>query len=270
MKIITELPHAVYDLSDIKSIDFRIEKLPISRDRKNQLTKDFISGKGIIGKMPKSGKLIKFTPQGLTVIHNKPNKKMLSLPDNWNDYALILKDHKSRIKEVIRTIVKEILLEEQKYELYCDMDGVLTDFDKALLSVGIKDGRKWEADHGSAEFWKKIDGGGLKYWSEMSWLSDGKALWNFIKKLNPTILSAPARSIPNSKKGKKIWVKRELGNVPVILKRARNKKDLADKNSIMIDDTQTVIDGWTKAGGIGILHKSAAQTIKKLKELGIN
>ena len=48
-----------------------------------------------------------------------------------------------------------------------------------------------------------------------------------------------------------------------------NKKNYANANSILIDDMQKNIDQWRAAGGIGILHTSAASTIEQLKKLGL-
>lgn len=162
-----------------------------------------------------------------------------------------------------------VLLENSEYTIYCDMDGVLTDFDKQLVSVGIEDGFAYEKENGSELFWKKVETGGLKWWSEMPWTSDGKKLWNYIKDKNVKILSAPARSIPDSSKGKHIWVKTNLGSVELILKRAREKQQFANKKSILIDDMEKNIKQWKQSGGIAIHHKSASDTIAKLKELGV-
>jgi hypothetical protein len=45
----------------------------------------------------------------------------------------------------------------------------------------------------------------------------------------------------------------------------QHKYKFATPNSIIIDDTKSVIDDWTKAGGIGIHHKNAENTIEILK-----
>ena len=50
---------------------------------------------------------------------------------------------------------------------------------------------------------------------------------------------------------------------------AKNKKDFAAPNNILIDDKPSTIDSWNAAGGIGILHTSAANTISQLKKLGL-
>ena len=160
---------------------------------------------------------------------------------------------------------KDFLYEEKiEYKIYVDMDGVLTDFLTAFKQI---DGRttKEVEKLGDKEFWKHVEKGGLDYWSNVPWMKDGKKLWNFVKKYNASILSAPARTIPESPKGKKIWVKRELGNVNLILKRARNKIEYAGKNTILIDDQKKNTDVWNKTGGIGIHHTTADKTIKTLK-----
>ena len=167
-------------------------------------------------------------------------------------------------------ILKEIE-SEKKYTIYCDMDGVLSDFDKQLeIYTGIKNGRSWEKKHGTPAFWDEIDVGGLKFWSEMPWMSDGKKLWSYLKgRKNLSILSAPARTLPNSVNGKYIWCKKNLGNVRVILRQADEKQQFAAPNSILIDDYERNISQWKAKGGIPILHKNAADTISQLKKLGL-
>ena len=112
----TELPHAEYKKGDIDAIDFQIEKMPMSADDKKKFTKAFLSGKGIIGLMPKTNKYLLFTPDSVKVLKNKPKDKSVILPPNWQKYAVILRDNitKERIKEILRPIVKEIMLDYRK------------------------------------------------------------------------------------------------------------------------------------------------------------
>jgi hypothetical protein len=51
----------------------------------------------------------------------------------------------------------------------------------------------------------------------------------------------------------------------------KQKQDFAKKNgipNILIDDYPENIREWEAKGGIGILHKNAADTIARLKKLG--
>jgi len=157
------------------------------------------------------------------------------------------------------------LKDQKEYKIYVDMDGVLTDFNGQFFKYFKRTPEEVHKEGGDPLFWGMVSKGGLEFWSKMPWLGGSKQFWNYVKQFNPTILSAPARSLPQSPKGKKMWVKRELGNVPLILKRAREKKEYADENSVLIDDSQENINGWRSAGGVGILFKSPQQALRDLK-----
>jgi len=153
-----------------------------------------------------------------------------------------------------------------KYKIYCDMDGVITDFRRAYLNLtGIDIGNEFYND---TEFWTPINNAGIDFWVEMEWLSDGKILWNYIEKYTPIILSAPSNR-DESRVGKQMWVKRELPGVHLYLRYAKHKIDFAEPNAVLIDDRIENIENWVNAGGIGIHHTSTESTIHHLKKLGL-
>ncbi len=142
------------------------------------------------------------------------------------------------------------------------MDGVLVDFDKGYKDLtGIDIKNQFRSD---SEFWEPISKAGYGFWINLKWMSDGYILWDFIKKYNPELLSAPSRD-NSSRVGKIDWVKRELPGIKLHLRSAKYKKEFASPNSILIDDRLENIESWAEAGGIGILHKSAKETINILK-----
>jgi hypothetical protein len=178
---------------------------------------------------------------------------------------------------------------DKTFTVYLDMDGVLTNFNGDFQNIPSNIERltfeEYEEKNGKTSSWKIIDEMGLKWWSEMSWLPDGKELWNYMSKYDPTILSAPSR-YPNSAsaKGKVIWVNRELGlNIENATRSPKpnkweegsrmilsSQKYLFAKrypNSILIDDTKKKIVEWRNNGGIGILHTDTKSTIEKFKEI---
>ena len=157
--------------------------------------------------------------------------------------------------------------EETQYTIYCDMDGVLVDFDRGYQELTGMTTQQADAIGGDT-FWEPLIKAGAKWWITLNWMSDGKQLWNYIKKYNPILLSAPSRE-ESSKLGKRVWVKRELPDVKLILRPASQKQQYASPTSILIDDREKNIDQWEAAGGIGILHTSAANTIEQLKQLGL-
>ena len=175
-------------------------------------------------------------------------------------------------------MVKETLIYEEEvvssppmeYKIYSDMDGVLTDFDKSFekYSKGIPP-REYEKKFGKDGFWKLIDGEGkVGFWVGMPWMEDAKQYWDYIKDFDVELLSSPSRS-ETSRLGKRLWVRNNMPGVKLTLAQAFNKKNYAEPNHILIDDRKSNIDQWIAAGGIGILHTSAADTIQQLKKLGL-
>jgi hypothetical protein len=108
----------------------------------------------------------------------------------------------------------------------------------------------------------------------MPWTSDGRRLWNFIKKHQPHILSAYSIEDPNCIPGKRRWLKSNLGytqNSMINIVRRREKKNFAMEGrrpAILIDDYPKNISDFKAAGGIGIIHSNTQTTISQLKRFG--
>lgn len=180
--------------------------------------------------------------------------------------------------------LRSLITEESTYKIYCDMDGVLTDFSGDFIKLASQLGEidiserddvpnnaaaRYEKKHGSEAFWKVVEDGGLKFWSDMSWNPGGKKLWSYISQYDTEILSAPSkRVLEDCMRGKKMWVKR-LGSPKVHFRSKEKKREFANPNSILIDDLKSNIKEWNASGGVGILHRNANSTIAQLKELGM-
>jgi len=152
------------------------------------------------------------------------------------------------------------------YKIYCDMDGVLADFERGyeeLTGIDLK-GEFKKGD----DFWDPISEKGVGFWAGLKWMPDGQELWDYLKPYKPDLLSAPSRE-DSSRIGKHVWVKHKLPGTKLILRYAKQKQELATPESILIDDRQPNIDQWIAAGGIGILHTSTENTIKQLQNLGL-
>ena len=161
--------------------------------------------------------------------------------------------------------------EVQQYQIYCDMDGVLCNFDKRFKSLNPEklSAAQYQTKYGIEKFWNFIDEENkVKFWVGIPWMSDGKELWDYIKDKKPTLLSAPSRK-PASRLGKRLWVKNNLPGIPLILASAEKKQNYSGRNKILIDDRPDNIEQWRSQGGIGILHTNTQNTIKQLQNIGL-
>ena len=184
---------------------------------------------------------------------------------------------------------KHIIIKEEKgkHQIYCDMDGVLVDFVKgavdqinkdikneALTSEDIqalrdkleKMGKKkveemdlhinssLAIDEARRYMYKRL-AGDKKWWAELPWMSDGKRLWDFIKKYDPLILTTPMKD-KASEEGKLIWVEYNLGIPRARVNFSHNKYEFAkngDNPNILIDDfLKKNVVPYRDHGGIGI------------------
>jgi len=182
---------------------------------------------------------------------------------------------------------EEEVKKSKKYYIFCDMDGVLVDFDEGYKQLTGMSTHHADAQ-GKKEFWKAFRQG-LKdkniseesYWANLDWQPGGKELWDYISQYKPYVLTAPAvnfdlpddqrysQEYNESMKGKLDWVKRLPNMRKIYFAAAKNKPKFARPNHILIDDRQDTIDSWNANGGIGIHYKSAQQVIEDLKELGL-
>jgi hypothetical protein len=160
--------------------------------------------------------------------------------------------------------------EEQKYKIFCDMDGVLTNFDTRFKSINPEklSPTQYSNKYGVSKFWDTITKEGVGFWVGMEWMRDGKELWDFIKDKQPTLLSAPSRD-PSSRLGKRLWVKNNIPGTKLTLASAEKKQNYSGTNKILINDRPDNITQWKSKGGIGILHTNTQDTIKQLQAYGL-
>ena len=158
---------------------------------------------------------------------------------------------------------------ESVLKIYCDMDGVLVDFNKRFGELSAWGPEKFIEKNGLDEFWELIDGRGVGFWVGMEWMEDGKQLWNTLKEnFEVELLSSPSRA-ENSRLGKRLWVRNHKLGAKLNLAYSKNKKKYAAPNHVLIDDRKDNIEDWENAGGVGILHTSTENTIECLRKKGI-
>ena len=196
--------------------------------------------------------------------------------------------------------------QETQIQIYCDMDGVLVNFEEGVINYineDLKDesripenflkryrklqnklnelGRDQEVNIGDISkdpdrrvqavrnyMYARVQDD-FEFWSGLEWMPDGKQLWNHIKDMNPQIiiLTSPMRG-EGSHEGKKEWVKRELGSYHVILEEEKWK--YSGPNKLLIDDFLKNIKPWAENGGLVIHHQNASDSIAALEGQTIN
>ena len=161
--------------------------------------------------------------------------------------------------------------EKPPYKIYCDMDGVLTNFESRFEHFTGKSPKQYEKEFGLEQFWHLIDSKiGVRFWVGMDWMPQGKELWNFISPYAPSLLTSPSRD-NTSRLGKNLWVKNNLNPKPkVIFAYSKDKQRHANPSSILIDDKKSNIKEWNDSNGIAIRCKDGdiSPVIEELKTLG--
>lgn len=160
-------------------------------------------------------------------------------------------------------------------EIYCDLDGVLVDFeDKALEIVGFLPDRTEAGKRARKEFWQAISAHvkrGGKFFADMKKLHDADELWKYIHTLGvPVRICSATGHTRGAGDEKRSWVaahlSQEAADTAIFVRDGKDKAAHAHAAAILIDDRVNVITPWIEAGGIGILHTSTESTIAKLKE----
>jgi hypothetical protein len=176
--------------------------------------------------------------------------------------------YESKLKFMAESIIKS------RFTIYCDMDGVLTDFDAQFDHYYGMTAREYSQMKGPELMKKAVDDVGLDYWAKMPLFPGALQLWSYVSKYQPIILSSPS-TFKYAKKGKLIWIRENLQPSPsqILFRQTGHKEEAIQglpeteiRKSILIDDYYRNLAPWKAIGGIGITHKSAEQTINILKK----
>lgn len=155
-------------------------------------------------------------------------------------------------------------------EVAVDMDGVLADFSAKVKEIFGKEKNNIDTKElwsGIAKYDKEVE----PFFENIPMMSDAKELINFVDTTFESwyILTASGYTPKNVEEQKRRWVKKTISplvNVEVV-GRSKEKSKFAHSNAILIDDRRVSIEPWVSAGGIGVLHVSAKNTISQLKDI---
>jgi 8-oxo-dGTP pyrophosphatase MutT (NUDIX family)/5'(3')-deoxyribonucleotidase len=149
------------------------------------------------------------------------------------------------------------------YKIFLDMDGVIADFDKGVADTFGESADTVISSLGNMNFWKQVNDLD-HFWLHLEPMPDSKQLWDYVKKYEVTLLTTPVNFVKTCKQDKKDWAKKYLGDIDVIF--SASKEKYSEPQAILIDDREDNIKKFQEAGGIGILHTSAKNTIEQLEK----
>lgn len=159
----------------------------------------------------------------------------------------------------------------ERFTVAIDSDGVVTHFEKLVCDYNkvsqiseISRGRLWR----SVEEYDREVG---PFFEHLEKMDDADVLLDYIRGnfINHFILTASGYVPKDGPGQKRRWYLREYGPelVVKVVDKSGDKAAYATPTTILIDDRAKSIDPWVDAGGIGILHTSAATTIAELKRI---
>jgi len=153
------------------------------------------------------------------------------------------------------------------YTIAIDMDGVLADFDAGSRKALGKN----KDTMPTRDFWKGIthyDKDVEPFFENLPAMKDAFKLMHFITSnfKEYFVLTASGFTPKNVEEQKRNWAKNVFSpHLKVVtVKKSADKAQYANPNTILVDDRRKSIDPWIAAGGIGILHNDAENTIAQL------
>lgn len=201
-----------------------------------------------------------------------------------------------KLEQVIATYDEWHDEEERKrqqtiVQVFCDLDGVLADFDQGVIRLFGKGPDEVKKQ----QMWKSIASqrGGGGFFASLSWMPNGRALWRAISALTPQPVILTGVPMGNWAPGqKRQWCARELGSEVKVITCLSKDKHLycgtiggagavegemlegaeASKGdaprivSILIDDRETAREPWENAGGV-FVHYRDDDLVSALRQL---
>lgn len=149
-------------------------------------------------------------------------------------------------------------------KLFVDMDGVLADFDQHHEDIfGVRADKIAENVD-----WNKVRAH-PGFYSGIPPMADMLALWRYIERYSPIVLTGIPSSVEEAADNKRGWVRQHIGaHVEVRCCLSKEKSFHAEHGDILIDDWEKYRHLWIGKGGRWITHTSAENTIQKLQGWG--
>jgi hypothetical protein len=158
-------------------------------------------------------------------------------------------------------------------KIHLDMDGVICDFEgRYQLLFGKSTLSAREAKEFNPNWEKFIE---TEQFKTLNWWPGAEELLAFIKEVHSKGIEVEFLTSSGGKKHheavaaqKVYWLcDRGIPYFANVVPGRKLKANYASPETILVDDTEDVIDSFNAAGGHGILHRDVGETIEKIKRL---
>jgi 5'(3')-deoxyribonucleotidase len=155
--------------------------------------------------------------------------------------------------------------------IFIDMDGVLADFNTGVETLTGTPFPNTDKGHNDYDL-RKEELTNKRLFRNLPPLPDMYELVGYVRHTNLPWEILTAAGVINRELvvwDKNEWIKEYISPTVVVTctMTGSQKGMFAFEGSVLIDDRIKNIESWEANGGIGILHTSAAETIKELKKL---
>lgn len=152
-------------------------------------------------------------------------------------------------------------------QLFLDCDGVLADFVGGCQKLLGMYPSEFEKTYGEAEMWNRIESY-HDFFGTLEPLSDSYELFDAVKHLNPIILTGRPRG-EWAIEQKLLFRDKYYPGTEMIVCRSADKIKYAKPGDVIVDDWYKYQHIWVNGGGIWVMHTSAKDSIRQLKDLGV-
>mmetsp|Transcript_3620 Transcript_3620/g.6930 ORF Transcript_3620/g.6930 Transcript_3620/m.6930 type:complete len:875 (+) Transcript_3620:294-2918(+) len=153
------------------------------------------------------------------------------------------------------------------HTVFCDLDGVLADFDKGVSGLMSK-----HTGGGRNHMWDTI-GRTTSFFDTLPKMENADLLWSCLvdnSAIEVAILTGcPKVQTTRFAQEKRRWCEIHLGTVQVLTCLKNEKCKWSGPGHVLIDDDDDLREAWENRGGIFIHHQGIHSTLNKLQALGL-
>jgi hypothetical protein len=190
---------------------------------------------------------------------------------------------------------------QRLFKVYCDLDGVLVDFEHGIRSLfpDLLSSSIQLQELERSKMWKRVAAADA-FFERLPWAPGGRRLWQAIRHLEPDILTGVPVAHASSRREKYAWCRRELGlthkkvsHVDMAGRRwnhasvngarkqdtmcnvitcwSNNKHYESGPGAVLIDDREALRHAWEAKGGIFVHHQTGNvdRTLEQLRQYGV-